>query len=326
MDEALIGALIASTLRVATPLILCALAGLLAERSGVVDIGLEGKMLFAAFVAAAAGAAFGSTTIALLLACGVAILLSWLHGFATVSHSGDQVVSGMAINIIAAGLTVVLGIAWFHQGGQTTPVSDAVRLHALWPGAQAALQGVPVIGGLLGAAVGEGLLSHTVLVYVALALVGGVWWLLYRTRFGLRLRAVGENPHMVDAAGVSVIRLRYAALTLNGALCGLAGSYLVLAQNAAFAPNMTAGRGYMALAALIFGNWRPVPALLACLLFGFLDAAAIRLQGVSLPGIGEVPVQAIQALPYLLTVILLAGFIGRTVAPKALGLPYVKER
>jgi ABC-type uncharacterized transport system permease subunit len=116
---------------------------------------------------------------------------------------------------------------------------------------------------------------------------------------------------MVDAAGVSVIRLRYAALTINGLLCGLAGSYLVLAQSAAFAPNMTAGRGFMALAALIFGNWRPVPALFACLLFGFLDATAIRLQGVSLPGIGEVPVQAVQALPYLLTVILLAGFIGK---------------
>jgi ABC-type uncharacterized transport system permease subunit len=152
------------------------------------------------------------------------------------------------------------------------------------------------------------------------------WWTLYRTRFGLRLRAVGENPHMVDAAGVSVIRLRYAALTLNGVLCGLAGSYLVLAQSAAFAPNMTAGRGFMALAALIFGNWRPVPALFACLLFGFLDATAIRLQGVSLPGIGEVPVQAVQALPYLLTVILLAGFIGKPAMPRALGRPYLKER
>ncbi len=326
MDEALIGALIASTLRVSTPLILCALAGLLAERSGVVDIGLEGKMLFAAFAAAASGAAVDSTVLALVLAMAVAVALSWLHGFACVSHRGDQVVSGMAIDIIAAGLTVVLGIAWFHQGGQTPPVADAVRLHALWPGAQAALERVPVIGGFLGPAIGEGLLSHNILVYAALALVAAVWWLVYRTRFGLRLRAVGENPQMVDAAGVSVPTLRYAALTLNGMLCGLAGGYLVLAQNASFAPNMTAGRGFMALAALIFGNWRPLPALLACLLFGFLDAAAIRLQGVSLPGIGEVPVQAVQALPYLLTVILLAGFIGRTQAPKALGIPYVNER
>jgi len=185
---------------------------------------------------------------------------------------------------------------------------------------------VPGVGAFLGPVVGEGLLSHNILVYAALLLVAAVWWLLYRTRFGLRLRAVGENPHMVDAAGVSVTRLRYAALTLNGLLCGLAGGYLVLAQNASFAPNMTAGRGFMALAAMIFGNWRPVPALWACLLFGFLDAAAIRLQGVHLPGIGEVPVQAVQALPYLLTVILLAGFIGKSVAPQALGRPYLKER
>ena len=174
--------------------------------------------------------------------------------------------------------------------------------------------------------VGAGLLGHDILVYAALALVPAVWWLLYRTRFGLRLRAVGENPDMVDAAGVSVLRLRYPALALNGVLCGLAGSYLVLAQNAAFVPNMTAGRGYMALAAMIFGKWHPVGAFWACLLFGFLDALAIRLQGVRLPGIGEVPVQAIQALPYVLTVVLLAGFIGRSMAPAALGKPYVKER
>ena len=322
MDEALIADLLASTLRVSAPLILCALAGLISERSGVIDVGLEGKMLFAAFAAGAAGAAFGSTSLALLIAMGTAIALSWLHGLACVSHRGDQVVSGVALNIIAAGLTVVLGLAWFQQGGQTPTVSDAVRIHALWPGAAEAWHGVPLVGDIIG----SGLLGHNILVYVALVLVLGVWWLLYRTRFGLRLRAVGENAHMVDAAGVSVLRLRYAALTLNGVLCGLAGSYLVLAQNASFVPNMTAGRGFMALAAMIFGNWRPVRALWACLLFGFLDAVAIRLQVVSLPGVGEVPVQAVQALPYLLTVVLLAGFIGKTAVPKALGQPYVKER
>jgi simple sugar transport system permease protein len=322
MDEALLGALVASALRVATPLILCALAGLLAERSGVIDLGLEGKMLASAFAAAAVGASSGSLVLALLAAIVVAIGLSWLHGVACVSHRGDQVVSGMAINMVAAGLTVVLGIAWFQQGGQTPPVGAAVRLHPLWAGAAAALQPIPWIGPLLG----EGLLGHNALVYLALLLVGGVWWVLERTRFGLRLRAVGENPHMVDAAGVSVTRLRYAALTLNGVLCGLAGSYLVLALNASFAPNMTAGRGYMALAAMIFGNWRPLPALGACLLFGFLDAAAIRLQGVPLRGVGEVPVQAVQALPYLLTVVLLAGFIRRSTPPAALGRPYLKDR
>ena len=309
MDEAFLGAMLASTLRVSTPLIFCALAGLLAERSGVVDIGLEGKMLFAAFAAGACGAAYGSTSLALLAAMGVGIALSLMHGLACVSHRGDQVVSGVAINIIAAGMTVVLGVAWFSQGGQTPPVSAAVRIQPLFPGAAESFSGIPGLG-----LIASGLLSHNALVYLALALVPVVWWLLFRTRFGLRLRAVGENPQMVDAAGVSVTRLRYAALTLNGVLCGLAGSYLVLAQSASFSQNMTAGRGYMALAALIFGRWHPISALWACLLFGFLDAVAIR------------PVQVIQALPYLLTVILLAGFIGKAVAPKALGQPYTKER
>jgi simple sugar transport system permease protein len=322
MDDALLGTMLASTLRLATPLIFCALAGLFSERSGVVDIGLEGKMLFAAFAAGAAGAASGSTMLALAAAIGVAVALSWMHGLACVSHPGDQVVSGVAINIIASGLTVVLGIAWFSQGGQTPPVTTAVRIQPLFPQAAGALADVPWLGALMG----EGLLSHNAMVYLALALVPLAWWLLFKTRFGLRLRAVGENPHMVDAAGVSVTGLRYVALTLNGILCGLAGSYLVLAQSASFSPNMTAGRGFMALAALIFGRWYPVGALWACLLFGFLDAAAIRMQGVHFPGIGEVPVQAIQALPYVLTVVLLAGFIGKAVAPQALGRPYTKER
>ena len=321
VDEALWGALLASTLRMATPLILCALAGLLAERSGVIDLGLEGKMLFAAFAAGAAGAVYGSTAVAVALAIGVATGLSWLHGLACVSYRGDQVVSGVATNIIAAGLTVVLGMAWFAQGGQTPAVSAAVRISPLTPDLADWVQGIAIIGPVLG----PGLLGHDALVYLAFAMVPAVWWLLFRTRFGLRLRAVGENPQMVDAAGVSVTGLRYAALTMNGILCGLAGSYLVLAQSASFSQNMTAGRGFMALAALIFGRWHPVKALWACLLFGFLDSVAIRLQGVSIAGLGEVPVQLIQALPYVLTVVLLAGFIGSAVAPQALGRPYGKE-
>jgi len=322
MDDIFFAAVLASTLRVSTPLIYCALAGLLSERSGVVDIGLEGKMLFAAFAAGAAGASYGSTTVALCAAMLTGVALSWMHGLACVSHRGDQVVSGVAINIIASGMTVVLGIAWYAQGGQTPAISTLVRMGTLWPDVEQSLRVLPWVGAVLG----EGLFSHNALVYVAFILVPGVWWLLFRTRFGLRLRAVGENPQMVDAAGVSVKKLRYMALTLNGVLCGLAGSYLVLAQGANFSPNMTAGRGFMALAALIFGRWRPGGALGACLMFGFLDAAAMRLQGVPLPLAGEVPVQIVQALPYVLTVVLLAGFIGKAVAPQALGRPYLKER
>ncbi len=325
MDEVLIGTLLASTLRVSVPLILCALAGVLCERSGVIDLGLEGKMLMTAFATATVGVVSGSPVLALAAALAVGVALSMLHGYACVSHRGDQVVLGMAITMTAAGLTVVLGIAWFAQGGQTPPLPDAVRLDRWFVGAGEVVATVPLVGKVLSLA----LFGHTWMVYATLLLVAAVWWLLYRTRFGLRLRAAGENPNMVDAAGVSVKALRYQALGLNGVLCSLAGAYLVLAQNPSFIPNMTAGRGYMALAALIFGKWHPVGALWACLLFGFLDAVSIRLQGAALPaflGGGEVPVQAIQALPYVLTVVLLAGFIGHSVAPKALGRPYVKER
>jgi ABC-type uncharacterized transport system permease subunit len=322
MDEVAIGTLIASTLRVSTPLILCALAGTLCERAGVIDLGLEGKMLMCAFAAGAMAAVSGSLVLALLVAVVVGVLLSMLHAYACVSHRGDQVVMGMAITLTAAGLTVVLGIAWFQQGGQTPALPDAVRFTPWFTGLAASLREWP----LLGTTIAFALLGHNAMVYAAVALVPAVWWLLFRTRFGLRLRAAGENPAMVDAAGVSILALRYQALALNGVLCALAGSYLVLAQNPSFIPNMTAGRGYMALAAMIFGKWHPVGAFWACLLFGFLDASAIRLQGAPLPLIGAVPVQAIQALPYVLTVVLLAGFIGRSRAPKALGVPYVKER
>jgi simple sugar transport system permease protein len=326
MDEVLIGTLLGSTLRVSVPLILCALAGVLSERSGVIDLGLEGKMLMTAFATAAVGVATGSLTLALAAALAVGLALSMLHGYACVTHRGDQVVLGMAITMTAAGLSVVLGIAWFAQGGQTPPVPEAVRLDPWFTGLGEWVAQLPLIGKTVGKAVSLAFFGHNAMVYGALAAVAVVWWLLYRTRFGLRLRAAGENPSMVDAAGVSVKGLRYQALALNGVLSSLAGAYLVLAQNPSFIPNMTAGRGYMALAALIFGKWHPVGALWACLLFGFLDAVSIRLQGVQLPLIGEVPVQAIQALPYVLTVVLLAGFIGNAVAPKALGRPYLKER
>jgi len=322
MDEVFVGTIIASTLRVSVPLILCALAGVLCERSGVIDLGLEGKMLLTAFATAAVGVVSGSLVLAVGAAVLVGVALSMLHGYACVTHRGDQVVLGIAITMTAAGLTVVLGIAWFAQGGQTPPVPESVRLSGWFTGAGEWVAQIPFIGKALSLA----FFGHNLMVYGTLLLVAAVWWLLYRTRFGLRLRAAGENPTMVDAAGVSVKGLRYQALALNGVLASLAGAYLVLAQNPSFIPNMTAGRGYMALAALIFGKWHPVGALWACLLFGFLDAVSIRMQVAELPFIGAVPVQAIQALPYVLTVVLLAGFIGNAVAPKALGRPYVKER
>ena len=311
-----------ATMRIAVPLILCALAGVCSERAGIIDIGLEGKMLAAAFTAACLGAIGWSAVPALLAACAVAVGLGLVHGFACITHRGDQIVSSVALNIIAAGLAPVLGLVWFGLGGRTPDVVAAARFTALFPAAANAVQGWPVFGPLLA----EAVLRQNALVWLAFALVPAVWWLLYRTRFGLRLRAVGENPAMVDAAGISVTRLRYAAVMLAGALCGIAGAYLTLAQNASFTPNMTAGRGFMALAAMVFGQWHPLRAGIACLLFGFLDALAIRLQGTSLFGLVAVPVELIQALPYALTVILLAGFFGRAEAPLALGRAYVKER
>jgi general nucleoside transport system permease protein len=311
-----------ATVRVSTPLIFCAMAGLFSERSGIIDISLEGKMLSAAFVAASVASFTGSAWIALLAAICITISLSALHGFSCITHNGNQVVSGVAINIIASGLTVVIGIAWFHQGGQTPSLPASARFMPMEFPLVDLLGAVPILGMIYK----ELLSGHNLLVYVAFSIVPLTWWIIFKTRFGLRLRAVGENPTAVDTAGISVPWLRYRAVLIGGMLTGLAGTYLSIAQNASFVRDMSAGQGYIALAAMIFGKWRPFTAFGACLIFGLLDAIAIRLQGVEIPGIGEVPVEFIQALPYILTVVLLAGFIGKAVAPKAIGQPYVKER
>ncbi|MCA0399847.1 MAG: ABC transporter permease [Proteobacteria bacterium] len=314
--------LLDSTLRLAIPLLCACLAGLYSERSGVVDIGLEGKMLAAAFAAAAGAIAFNSAMMGLLLGVIVSVLLALVHGYACITQRGNQIVTGIAINMLAAGLTALLGNAWYREGGRTPQLDGAARFGDLTlPFAEAA-RNIPVIGTFYA----EVISGHPLPVYLALLAVPLTFFLLYRTRWGLRLRAVGENPAAVDTAGVSVARLRYSAVIVCGILCGLGGTYIAAAQAAIFLPNMTAGKGFMALAALIFAKWRPVAALGACLLFGLLEAMAIRLEGVPLPVIGQVPVQAIQALPYLLTVILLAGFVGRAIPPKASGIPYVKER
>ncbi|BEI22199.1 ABC transporter permease [Vibrio fluvialis] len=310
-----------ATVRVSTPLILAALAGMFSERSGVVNIALEGKLLASAFAGAATASVTGSAWLGLLAGFGVSILLALLHGFASITHRGEQVVSGMAINILATGLTITLGRYWFGQGGQTPTLSGDARFAPLTlPGADA-VQDTPVIGLLYS----ELISGHSIIEYIAFLAVPTAWYVLFKTRFGLRLRAVGESPAAVDTAGISVVGMRYSAMVICGLLVGLGGVYLSVGQTAQFIPNMSAGKGYMALAALIFGKWRPVTAMAACLLFGFLDALAIRLQGVSI-GDFPIPVQAIEASPYILTVFLLAGFIGKAVAPKAIGVPYTKER
>ena len=317
----LIVLLLAATLRVATPLLLAALAALFSERSGVIDLGLEGKMLGAAFASAAVSAVTGSAWLGLGAGIGVAVALSLLLGFACITHRGNQVVAGMAVTIMVGGLGPTLGLAWFNLGGQTPQLDGPGQrfLGVVWPWAQTARE--TPFPGLLYA---ELLSGHSLIVYLAAALVPAAAWMLYRTRFGLRLRAVGENPAAVDTAGISVIGLRYRAVMISGVLCGVAGAYLSTAASAGFVRDMTAGKGYLALAALIFGKWRPWPTCGACLLFAFTDALAARLQGVALPLVGVIPVQFILALPYALTVLLLAGFVGKAVAPRASGVPYSK--
>ena len=309
--------LLASTIRMSVPLILACLAGLWSERAGIVDIGLEGKMLIAAFVAASASAVYGSAWIGLILAIAASVSFALVHGYASINQRGNQVVSGVAINMLAAGLAVVLGNEWFKQGGRTPALPPEGRF---LPFEFPSLHDIPIIGPLE-----RIFLSHSILAYAAFALVPITAWALSRTRFGLRLRAVGENPHAVDTAGISVAGLRYRAVIIAGVLCGISGAYISTSLSSSFVRDMTAGGGFMALAALIFANWRAYPALGACLLFGFLQAVGNFTQGASFGGV-QIPVQFINMLPYVLTVVLLAGFIGKSVPPKASGIPYIKDR
>lgn len=322
MDLLTLLQLLDSTVRLATPLLLACLAGLFSERAGIFDIGLEGKMLVAAFVSAGVAYVSGSVWIGLLGGIGASLVLSGIHGLASITFRGNQLISGVAINFLAAGLTVVVAQSWFGEGGRTPQLAGAARFNPITlPGAEA-LRDTPVIGPIYY----ELISGHTILVYVALLLVPATAWLLFSTRFGLRLRAVGENPAALDTAGVSVVRMRFAAVAICGVLCGIAGAYLSTALQAGFVKDMTAGRGYIALAALIFAKWRPWYALMACMLFGFLQALSLRPDLLETAFQIKIQVQLLDALPYILTVVILAGFVGKAIPPRAGGEPYVKER
>lgn len=299
--------LLASTIRVATPLVLAALGGLFSERSGVINIALEGKMLAGAFTAAAVtyaadtrlGMGAASPWAGLLAGMIAGLFIAAIYAVSCIRFKADQVVSGAAINILMLGIPGFLGGALFLSSGSTPQIpKDHLLPQSPW-----------------------------IIAIVILALVAGIWYVLYKTPFGLRLRSVGENPEAADAAGVSVSRIRYSGVLLAGVLAGLGGAYLSIGQSSLFTRNMTAGRGFIALAALIFGKWKPVPTLLACLLFGFTEAVSIQMQGVfKLPSGEDIPVQFIQMVPYVLTIVVLAGFIGSSRPPRALGIPYQKEK
>lgn len=322
MDYLTLLQLLDSTVRLATPLLLACLAGLYSERAGIFDIGLEGKMLAAAFFSAAVAAMTGSVWVGLLAGIAASLVLSAIHGVASITFRGNQLISGVAINFLAAGLTVLIAQAWFKQGGRTPSLIGNGRFEPITLPFAEALREVPVLGPLYY----ELISGHSILVYVAFAAVPFTWWLLFRTRFGLRLRAVGENPAAVDTAGVSVVGLRFAAVGICGILCGIAGAYLSTALQAGFVKDMAAGRGFIALAALIFAKWRPWHALYATLLFGLFGALETRPDVIeSLIGM-KVQGQLLAALPYVMTVIILAGFVGKAIPPRAGGEPYVKER
>lgn len=296
MAEIFTISLIWSTIRLTTPLILAALGGMFSERSGVINIALEGMMLAGAFTAAAVTHAVGSPFVGLLAGMGAGMLIAAIHAIACIRYRADQVVTGTAINILMIGVPGFLSGAFFLSSGSTPQIPK------------------------------EQLIPWTPIV-IAFALVPITWYVLYKTPFGLRLRSVGENPEAADAAGVRVARMRHAGVLLSGILAGIGGAYLSIGQSSLFTRNMTSGRGFIALAALIFGKWRPVQTMLACLLFGLTEAITIQMQGVvKLPSGEDIPVQFIHMVPYVLTIIVLAGFIGSSRPPKALGIPYQKER
>lgn len=311
-----------STVRLATPLLFACLAGLFSERAGIFDIGLEGKMLAAAFFSAAFAALYGSVWIGLLAGIGASLALSIVHGLASITFRGNQLISGVAINFLAAGLTVLIAQDWFQQGGRTPSLTGNARFNEITLPFADTVADTPWLGPIYGNLIS----GHTILVYVAFLTVPVTWYLLFRTRFGLRLRAVGENPAAVDTAGVSVLRLRYTAVAICGILCGLSGAYLATGLQAGFVKDMSSGRGFIALAALIFAKWRPWYALSACMLFGFLQALSLRPDAVDALVQVKVPGQLLDALPYILTVVILAGFVGKAIPPRAGGEPYVKER
>ncbi|HYP51978.1 MAG TPA: ABC transporter permease [Pyrinomonadaceae bacterium] len=296
MRDILSLSLIYSTVRLATPLLLAALGGLYSERSGVINIALEGLMLAGAFTAAVVTHFSQNPWVGVAAGIAAGVAVAAVHAVACIRYKADQVVSGTAINILFLGAPALLSGALFDSTGATPQIPQGQLIH--W--------GVFAVAAFL------------------LALL--TWYVLYRTPFGLRLRAVGENPEAADAAGVGVARVRYSGVLLSGALAAVGGAYLSIAQASLFTRGMTSGRGFIALAALIFGKWRPIQTMLACLLFGFAEALAIQLQGVRLPSGREVPVQFIQIIPYLITIVVLAGFIGYSRAPRALGLPYQKEK
>ena len=299
------GQLLASTIRNATPLVFAALGGMFSERSGVVNIGLEGLMLISAFAGVVGAFLSGSAVVALGFALAAGLVFALIHALMCVTFEADQIISGTAINLLALGGTGFLMVSIFGAGG-TSP-----RVEGFGEVPIPLLSGIPVVG--------PALFSQSVLVYLMYVMVPVTYFVLFRTPFGLRLRATGESPEAVDTAGVSVGRMRYYGVALSGLLASLGGIYLSMGVLSAFTENMTGGRGFIALAALIFGRWNPIGAAGAALLFGFALAVTFSAPQEVIPN------EFLQMIPYVLTILALAAFGGRAIAPAAIGRPYRKE-
>ena len=299
-------ALFAAMLRYATPLIFASLGGLFSERSGVINIALEGMLLMGAFFAVLGADLTNSWFLGVLIAMAAGGALAFIHAVFAVSLRADQIVSGTALNFLALGITSYMYLNRYGAEGTPTDLPEVPDVNL--PG----VESIPFFGDIFG--------QLNLLIWAGLALVLITWVVVFRTPPGLRLRSVGENPLAAETAGLSVVRTRYLAVTMSGVLAGAGGAYLSIALLGSFNENMTAGRGFIALAAVIFGGWRPWGALAGALLFGFSTALAQRL-----PAFSESTAVLFQALPYVLTLVVVAGVIGRSRPPAAIGVPYVKE-
>ena len=314
MDYATLLQVLDSTVRLATPLLLACLAGLFSERAGIFDIGLEGKMLIAAFFSAATAYLTGSVWLGLLAGIAGSLLLSAIHGLASITFRGNQLISGVALNFLASGLTVLVAQTWFAQGGRT-PTLEQARFSAIpLPGAEA-LRDVPVLGPIYA----ELISGHSILVYAAFLLVPLSWWVLYRTRFGLRLRAVGENHEAAHALGYHVVRVRFLAILFGGACAGLGGAYISLIRVPQWTEGMTAGIGWIALALVVFASWKPWRVLLGAYLFGGINVLQLNLQAAGV----AIPVEYLAMSPYLITILVLVILSAdKSAAPASLGRPF----
>ncbi|KYK32575.1 MAG: ABC transporter permease [Theionarchaea archaeon] len=296
--------LLTATLRISPPIALASIGGAYSERTGIINIGLEGMILMGAFAGVATTHFVGNPWVGVLSAVLAGGALGLLHAVLCIRFKANQVVSGVGVNILSLGLTtLLLQVIWGNRGA-----SDSVR--GLRPLSLPVIRDIPIIGDILG--------EQNPLVYLMLVIVVVAWLVMFRTPLGLRIRAVGEHPEAADTVGIHVHRIQYMCVTLSGMLSGLGGAYLSLGWLNLFSQNMSAGRGFIALAANIFGKWNPAGAFGASLLFSFTDALQIKLQGVG------IPIQFIQMIPYILTILVLASAVKRAVPPAAIGKHYEK--